>query len=117
MHCVCFVVCVAITITGKQATMPALVSLATSHPQFQCPFIVTSVPPHPFQTGVATDEEVLDKARSCLMEGMYLLNEVSLCTKAHSDELSKCQVVFDEALEGLKQLWVLHEQTEKEAKE
>ncbi|CAH1447623.1 unnamed protein product [Lactuca virosa] len=48
---------------------------------------------------------------------MYLLNEVSLRTKAHSEELYQCQVVFDEALEGLKQLWVLHEQTKKEAKE
>ncbi|CAH1421135.1 unnamed protein product [Lactuca virosa] len=37
--------------------------------------------------------------------------------KARLEELSQRQVVFDEALEGLKQLRVLHEQTEKEAKD
>ncbi|CAI9297877.1 unnamed protein product [Lactuca saligna] len=66
---------------------------------------------------VSSDEKALDKARSCLMEGMYLLNEVALHTKARLEELSKRQVVFDEALEGLKQLCVLHEQTKKEANE
>ncbi|CAH1450089.1 unnamed protein product [Lactuca virosa] len=104
-----FAVYATITITGKNATMPTLVSLADSLPQFQHPFIVTSVPPSPFQTEVATDEEALDKARACLMEGIYLLNEVFIRTKARSDELSKCQVDFNEALRELKQLWVLPE--------
>ncbi|KAL7611778.1 hypothetical protein Lser_V15G06816 [Lactuca serriola] len=97
--------------------MPTLITLAASLPQFQHPFTMTSVPPNRFQTGVASNEDALDKARSCFMEGMYLLNEVSLRMKKCSEELSKRQVVFDKALEGLKQLRVLHKQTEKDAKE
>ncbi|CAH1424440.1 unnamed protein product [Lactuca virosa] len=74
----------SIVITGKEATMPTLITLTASLPQFQRPFAITSVPNNPFQTGVASDEEALDKARSCLMEGIHLLNEVSLRTKARS---------------------------------
>ena len=100
----CFIVYAAIVIIGKEATMPTLITLAASLPQFQHPFTMTSVPPNRFQTGVASDEDALDKARSCFMEGMYLLSEVSLRMKTCSEELSKRQVVFDKALEGLKQL-------------
>ncbi|CAH1438175.1 unnamed protein product [Lactuca virosa] len=81
-----------IVIIGKEATMPTLVTLAASLPRFKHPFAMTSVPKSPFETGVASDEEALDKARSCLMEGMHLLNEVFVRTKT------------------------LHEQTKEEAK-
>lgn len=81
---VCFIVYASVIVTGKEATMPTLITLIASLPQFQCPFTMTSVPPNPFQTGVAYEEEALDKAWSCFMEGMYLLNEVSLCTKTCS---------------------------------
>ncbi|CAH1451954.1 unnamed protein product [Lactuca virosa] len=106
----------SIAITGKEAAMPTLITLAASLPQFQRPFVVISVPKSPFQNGVVSDEEALDKARSCLMEGMHLLNEVSVHTKACSEQLAQHQIIFDEALEGLKQLRTLHEQMEKEAK-
>ncbi|CAH1421616.1 unnamed protein product [Lactuca virosa] len=71
-------------ITRKEATMPTLVTLSSSLPQLQHPFAMTSVLKSPFETGVVSDEEALDKARSCLMEGMHLLNEVYACTKAHT---------------------------------
>ncbi|CAH1417968.1 unnamed protein product [Lactuca virosa] len=100
----------------KEATMPTLVTLVASLPQFQHPFSMTSVPKSPFETRVASDEEALDKARSCLMEGMHVLNEVYARTRARTEQLSQCQIVFEEALEGLKQLQTLHEQTEEEAK-
>ncbi|CAH1446923.1 unnamed protein product [Lactuca virosa] len=105
-----------IVITRKEAIMSTLVTLAASLPRFQHPFFVTSVANSPFETWVASDEEALDKAQSCLMEGMHLLNEVPVRTKAHSDELAQLQIVFDEALEELKQLRILHELTKKEAK-
>ncbi|CAH1445591.1 unnamed protein product [Lactuca virosa] len=60
---------------------------------------MTSVPKNPFEMGVASDEEALDRARSCLMKGMHLLNEVSVRMKACSEQLSQRQIVFDEALE------------------
>ncbi|CAI9271982.1 unnamed protein product [Lactuca saligna] len=97
--------------------MPTLITLAASIPQFQRPFTVTIVPPNRFQIGVLSDEEALDKSRPCLMEGVYLLNEVSLRKKTCSEELFQCQVVLEKDLEGLKQLRVLHKQMEKEAKE
>ncbi|CAH1438293.1 unnamed protein product [Lactuca virosa] len=106
----------SIVITGKEATIPTLVTLAASFPRFQHPFAVTSIPKSPFQTGVAFDEEALDKARSCLMDGMHLLNEVSRRARARTEQLSQRQIVFEEALEGLKRLQTLHEQTEEEAK-
>lgn len=96
--------------------MPTMVTLATSLLHFQHPSAMTSVPKSLFEMGVMSDEEALDKARSCLMEGMHLLNEVSTRVRAHTEQLSQCQVVFEEALEGLKQLWTLYEQTKEEAK-
>lgn len=93
--------CATIVITEKEATMPTLVTLAASLPQFQHPFAMKSVPKSPSEM-VTYDEEALEKARSCLMEGMHLLNEVFVCTRARTEQLFWCQIVFEEAMEGLK---------------
>ncbi|CAH1422142.1 unnamed protein product [Lactuca virosa] len=47
---------------------------------------------------------------------MHLLNEVSVRIRAFSEQLSRHQIVFEEALEGLKQFQTLNEQTKQEAK-
>lgn len=97
--------------------MPTMVTLAASLPQFQHHCAMTSVLKSPFETQIASNEEALDKTRSCLMEGMHLLNKVTVHTRARTDQLSKCQIVFEEDLEVSKQLRTLHEKTEEEAKE
>ncbi|CAI9271382.1 unnamed protein product [Lactuca saligna] len=80
--------CATSVIIGKEAMIPTLFTLAAPLPLFQHPFIVTSVPNSPFETGVASDEEALDKARSCLIEGLHLFNEVSAHARACTEHLS-----------------------------
>lgn len=71
-----FVVCVSVLPSSyKDLTIPTLVYLVASLPNFQCPFTKTSMPASP-EIATVSDEESLDKVRSFLMEGMDLLNEV-----------------------------------------
>ncbi|CAH1445983.1 unnamed protein product [Lactuca virosa] len=59
---------------GKEAPLPRLVTFASSLPEFQCPFAMTSIPKG-LELADASNEESLDRACSCLMEGIHLLNE------------------------------------------
>lgn len=87
----------------KDLSMPTLVSLATSIPLFQCPFAKTFVPACP-DISNASDEESLDRARTCLMERMHLFNEVSACTRTHAQILASKQLKFDECFQAMKKL-------------
>lgn len=77
--------------------MPMFVTLATSLPQFQRPFVPTTIPKS-FELESASEEKTLDIARSYLMEGMHLLNEVSSCTKEQTEFLPSHQLKFEEGL-------------------
>lgn len=102
--------------SGGEASIPTLVSLATSLPQFQRPFTTTVVPISP-KLASASDEDTLDKVRSHLMKDMYLLYEVSARTKVRTELLAQRHVKFDQFLRKLKDLGQIHERIEHEAKE
>ncbi|CAH1422345.1 unnamed protein product [Lactuca virosa] len=71
----------------KDLTIPTLVSLAASLPYFQRSFIETSVPTSP-KIENTSDEEILDRSHTCLMERMYFLDEVSACTQTRAQILA-----------------------------
>lgn len=71
----------------KAVEMPTMVTLAASLSQLHQPYVVTSMSKSPMLVE-STDEETLDKARSHLLEGMQLLNEVYARTKARTSHLA-----------------------------
>lgn len=64
--------------------MPTLVTFFASLSQFHRPLNATTIPKSP-EPSSASNEETIDRAWSYLMEGMYLLNEVSSHTKARTE--------------------------------
>ena len=52
------------------------------------------------------DEERLDKACSCLMDGIHLLNEVSCRTRNRSSLLTAKHLKFKEAFHALRAYFV-----------
>ncbi|CAH1422772.1 unnamed protein product [Lactuca virosa] len=98
----------------KDLSISTLVSLSAPLPNFQHPFTKTSTPASP-EIATASDEESLDKARSCLMEGMHLLNEVSARTQTCIQILASKQLNFEECFQAMKRLQEIHDQLEGEA--
>lgn len=84
---------------GKMALMPTIVTLVALLPQFQRRFAKTTIP-RSLELVSASNEETLDKARSYLMEGVHLLNDVSTRTKAHTELLASPKLKFEEAGAG-----------------
>ncbi|CAI9274009.1 unnamed protein product [Lactuca saligna] len=64
----------------------------------------------------ACDEESLYRARSCLMERIHSLNEISFHARKHASILVGKQLKFEEAFQVLKGMHVIHEKLEGEAK-
>ncbi|CAH1444466.1 unnamed protein product [Lactuca virosa] len=64
--------------------------------QFQCPFAITSIPKG-HELANSSDEESIDRARSCLMVGIHPLNEVSCHTRQRANILVGQQSKFEEA--------------------
>ncbi|CAH1426469.1 unnamed protein product [Lactuca virosa] len=107
-----FVVFVSVLSSSQNdISIPTLVSLVASLPLFQCPFAMTSVPAY-LEIVNASDEESLDRARTCLMERMHLLNEVSARTQTLAQILSSKQLKFDECFQAMKKLRQIYEQVE-----
>ncbi|CAH1421384.1 unnamed protein product [Lactuca virosa] len=98
----------------KDLAMPTIVSLVASLPYFQRPFTKTSVLAIP-EIATASNEENLKKARTCWMEGMHLVNEVSSHTRTHAQILALKQLKFEECFQFMKKLRQIHEQVEGEA--
>lgn len=71
----------------KDLAMPTLVSLVVLIPYFYHPFTKTSLPESP-KIATPSDKDILDRARTCLMEGMHLLNEVSTRTRTRAQILA-----------------------------
>ncbi|CAH1426601.1 unnamed protein product [Lactuca virosa] len=99
----------------SEAPLPNLVTFAALLPQFQREFATTTIPKS-LELADASNEENLDRDRSCLMEGIHLLNKMSFHTRNHAILLAAKQLKFEEAFKALKGMRANHECLEEEAR-